>query len=136
LHSRTASQQEQQQLAHAKRQLQQQLLVKAQQGTLAPSRAADELLQSFGSNTSSMQASSSSSTPRQGGLPALPRLQPMNSNASSTGAAPLSASCSSSDEDLLPGFQAEYDSESAGCTPTYAGDEACLGALLGTTFGL
>jgi hypothetical protein len=62
----------------------------------------------------------------------------MTSNTSSSAAAPLSSSSSDDDgDDLLPespGFQADYDSDSAGCTPTYAGDEACLGMLLGTSF--
>jgi hypothetical protein len=132
LQSKTSSQQ-QQQIAHAQRQLQQQLLLKAQQGTLTPSRAADELLQSYSSNTHSDKASSWGSEP--GGLHALPPLQPMASSSSSSAAAPLSGSSSSSEEDL-PGFQAEFDSDSAACTPTYSGDEACLGMLLGTNFGL
>jgi hypothetical protein len=126
-------QQQQQQFAHARRKLQQELLLKAQQGTLRPSRAGGEVLQSFSSNTSSIQASSSSSTPR--GLHALPRLQPMNSSASSYGAPLSTSNSSSSEEGLLPGFSGELYSESAGCMPTFAGDQACLGMLLGTSFG-
>lgn len=123
----------QQQFANARRQLQQELLLKAHQGTLAPARAADELLQSCGSNAHSDKASSRSSN--SGGLPALPLLQPMTSSASSSADAPLSGSSSSSEEELQPGFQTDFDSsDSATCTPTYAGDEACLGMLLGTSF--
>ncbi|KAF6257031.1 hypothetical protein COO60DRAFT_1526282 [Scenedesmus sp. NREL 46B-D3] len=112
--------------------MQQQLLPKAQQGMLRPSQAEDEVLQSFDSNTSSSNTSRSSSP---GGLPALPRLQPMNSSTSSScEAAPLSCSgSSSSDEDR---FQAQFDSESAACTPTYAGDNGRLGMLLAKTTAL
>ncbi|WIA18425.1 hypothetical protein OEZ85_009885 [Tetradesmus obliquus] len=60
---------------------------------------------------------------------------PMTSSASSSADAPLSGSSSSSEEELQPGFQTDFDSsDSATCTPTYAGDEACLGMLLGTSF--
>jgi hypothetical protein len=125
LHSSATAKQQQQQQQQPLLRLRQpqiaqrQLLPKAQQSTLklSPSRAADQVLQSFSSSTSSAPCA----------LPAQSCLQPANNNSSSNGAAPVRTrnnSSSSKDPELLLGFQKEIDSGSADCTPAFAGNQA------------